>query len=535
MRVLVLMLALGLAIEAHQYYPRHYFITADCYSKNANTKIARLDSGEFSMEVTVPEHLERPSTDVFSHNVRSSKVNQLLMFPPLFAWQMRLELAAETIDKWGSRCCSKTANITLDISLGQSTWLASDPNIFEPILKCKKWGVSCIWPSELRQCYIRKMMQGSTFDRNMTRVEKRQSTESFFALDRSKMSRATRASKTSPSKLAPRSAIDADGNDRTPLDVAEVPDTAMHGVDGSEDAPALPAAQIHTDLDHDPIVKSLPVYLVPNLASKLALLQYPHKPARVGGKPAHKQPLLPPCYRELTDVPKTYARYKPRSGQLELSIPLEGKNGQKYERFDREKAEKYAKGEENSKDRFMAAQAADEPDQHLLQRTSMKGDINPDQTQYFVAAITNDEIHLTPLCSTLQMRVNPAYIEPHDDDRTRRGKKRADTDGESSEEDDLTSRPKANGKERAQEQPRAVQMSVVADENAAPTGPRGFVAPTRSNPSLFAPLRAAEAEDWEELAYYDQMHDETDNVYKQLWATNAVELVSDSRTLQHLF
>lgn len=112
-------------------------------------------------------------------------------------------------------------------------------------------------------------------------------------------------------------------------------DVSMQGEDEQPPYGSYVDSESDSDPD-DPIVKTLPVFLTPNLSRSLALLQYPQRHS------VHhtKHPLLPPSLRPDDNRPDTRtpaervsARYKPRVGQLELSVPLEVAEGRLRHRY----------------------------------------------------------------------------------------------------------------------------------------------------------------------------------------------------------
>lgn len=156
----------------------------------------------------------------------------------------------------------------------------------------------------------------------------------------------------------------------------------------------------------DPIVRTLPVFLTPNLSKSLALLQYPQRHS------VHhtKHPLLPPSLRPHDSRPDTRtpaervsARYKPRVGQLELSVPLEVAEGRLRHRYNEERAYELGKGQQDSDlgeggSKGKAPQANghgrnrspvgyEEGASRPLQRMTIAGETVPDQTWYTCAVL----------------------------------------------------------------------------------------------------------------------------------------------------
>lgn len=172
----------------------------------------------------------------------------------------------------------------------------------------------------------------------------------------------------------------------------------------------------------DPIVRTLPVFLTPALASSLALLQYPHRP------PAFHthHPLLPPSLRPENNSnneewessaerrgARVTARYKPKVGQLELSVPLEVREGLKEQRFNEERAKLLGRG---IQDTDLGLEGSGRPKQSNnsgagasgsgqgggmlayeegndtpLERMTLQGETVPDQTWYTCAVLRDSE------------------------------------------------------------------------------------------------------------------------------------------------
>lgn len=162
----------------------------------------------------------------------------------------------------------------------------------------------------------------------------------------------------------------------------------------------------------DPIVSSLPVFLTPALTDTLALLQYPHRP------PAHHtpHPLLPPSLRPQLDADhgrrQILARYKPRVGHLELSVPLEVQHGQAQKRYNERRARELGRGVQSSdlgesdgqsgrtangagasssNKRRDTMLAYEEGNDTPLQRMTLSGESLPDQTWYAAAVVKDSE------------------------------------------------------------------------------------------------------------------------------------------------
>ena len=169
----------------------------------------------------------------------------------------------------------------------------------------------------------------------------------------------------------------------------------------------------------DPIVSSLPVFLTPALSKHLALLQYPQRP------PAFhtSYPLLPPSLRpaDSRDVDhsrrpareRISARYKPKVGQLELSIPMEVREGKQKQRFNVDRSETLGRGQtdqdlgengtpkpppgpggKNKKEVEEYMKGSEKP----LERMTLAGEAIPDQTWYACALLRDSEYSKQIFC-----------------------------------------------------------------------------------------------------------------------------------------
>jgi hypothetical protein len=186
-------------------------------------------------------------------------------------------------------------------------------------------------------------------------------------------------------------------------------DVKMEGMDGTSTHENIYIDSEDEDSDpDDPVIKMLPVFLTPALAETLALIQYPHRP------PAHHtaHPLLPPSLRP-TDLDsdtrpageKISARYKPRVGQLELSVPLEVRAGLEEHRFNMARAKEFGRGvsktdlgptgtgssvpggntQSNNSNGYETGSG------EMLKRMTLSGETMPDQTWYACAVLKDSE------------------------------------------------------------------------------------------------------------------------------------------------
>ena len=332
----------------------------------------------------------------------------------------------------------------------------------------------------------------------------------------------------------------------------------------------LDEADSEPDSDpEDPIIRILPVFLTPALTDSLALLQYPHRPPAL-----HTQhPLLPPSLRPSDDERdtrpqshKVTARYKPKVGQLELSVPLEISTGGEKSRYNVNRASDLGRGIQetdlgengsgkssravNGRGKNDSLLAYEEGNDTPLERISLAGETIPDQTWYACATVKDskhcsalhlyvsylrsnaDEVHLTPLTRTMQLRANLSYLDrinALDRQNTKRERRVAegaiesddgvsDSDGGFGEDGtEPVAKTAADAAAKKAKRIAAEKKKAASDVKISLSsfrGPqtedsgRGFNATGdmktgRAAASLFGPLKAAEQEQWIDLPYYD--------------------------------
>ena len=340
-------------------------------------------------------------------------------------------------------------------------------------------------------------------------------------------------------------------------------------LDAGEDASMQAADAISDDSEpdsdpDDPVVRSLPVYLTPALASSLALLQYPHRPPGVH----HSHPLLPPSLRPddaleaedtRTAAERITARYKRDVGHLELSVPLEVQVGKQENRFNDERAKLLGRGQqetdlgENGSGKKSSARSKpsryEEGSSKTLHRVTLGGESMPDQTWYACAVVKDseqahlrsgqpitdhyltDEVHLTPLTRTIQMRPNLTYLDRIGDlDRRNKRREAGGADGGNSEEENRTAssgdddepattavqiaerkrkREASDAKKQANGDVKLIHATMKTEEGAGDGGTGGKGGRSgdfktgRAAASLFGPMKAAEQETWVDLKFHD--------------------------------
>lgn len=337
--------------------------------------------------------------------------------------------------------------------------------------------------------------------------------------------------------------------------------------------------QIYVDSDDDsdsddPVIKTLPVFLTPALAESLALIQYPHRPPA----PHTVHPLLPPSLRpedpEHDERPagwKVSARYKPKVGQLELSVPLEVQAGMEEHRFNMERARALGRGVSkndlgplgsgtnvsasttHANNNMMDDRGFSRGNEEPLKRMTLVGETLPDQTWYACAVLKDsrspavlswllhipnqwliaDEVHLTPLTRTMQMRASLNYLDEIDHlERSNARKERANNRIDGSDDENMSpgqggdsdldesaksasaiaarkqKRAAAADKKAKADDMKAINVSVAEGSLAAASSGTGSGGPkdaktARAAASLFGPAKAAQDEAWVDLPFYD--------------------------------
>lgn len=212
------------------------------------------------------------------------------------------------------------------------------------------------------------------------------------------------------------------------------------GSDDSED-------EAETDDEgDDPIVKTYDIYATKRLADHLYLFQYPIRP-----------PNRPYEYPEQP----VEARMKPRSGHIEIEIPIP-----ETDYYDQQRATRWT----------------DEP----LKRQTIGGTITKGRN-YLIGVMRGDELHVTPLKGIAQLRPTFKYIDTRDS------------------EDKEVKRSDAAA-ERAPRAARAVQVSAKSSD----------AVPDLSTTAL---IRAAEEENWTRLQWRDSDNTESRSVFNHMLTT----------------
>ncbi|KAF8476958.1 Sin-like protein conserved region-domain-containing protein [Kalaharituber pfeilii] len=277
------------------------------------------------------------------------------------------------------------------------------------------------------------------------------------------------------------------------------------------------AGSTTTGDDDDPVVRTYDVHLTTTLSPYLYLFQYP-----VRGK--H----LP--FSKLTGSCPVAARIKPESGLLEVDVPIntyknydQDKGRMWGEALQKAKLEREARisgaagpagsgragagaGVGGAKRRRVGAQEDEGEDEddimhvsfqealakgRVLSKQTLGAKIQPDSTNYMIGVFRNNQLHLTPLHSTIQLRPQFNHIDTAAElERNLTRSLRLD--------------PAAAGPPTA----RALHATVKAsDESAA----------AADHSSVMKTLRREEGEEWKTLSWVDQDDAEAWEVFEGMF------------------
>ncbi|KAI5795534.1 Sin-like protein conserved region-domain-containing protein [Geopyxis carbonaria] len=279
-------------------------------------------------------------------------------------------------------------------------------------------------------------------------------------------------------------------------------DSVASRVEISDDSDHSEDEDAGYESENDPVVRSYDVYMTSELAQYLYLFQYP---VRSGSKP----------YTKINNSCPVGARFKPKSGLVELDVPVNVAVN-----FDEEKGRVWgevlrkakaanegglagkANFQRGGKRRKMKDDDEEEEEEdsmyqdfgeavkkgRILNKQTLGSKIHPDETKYMVGVFKNDQLHLTPIISTLQLR--PQFLHVDAQGAQDRAANKALRDADQPE------RPS---------EARAVHMSV---KNTAD--------PAAQMSSTMKALRMAEGEEWKHIHWVDQDNDEAWDQYELL-------------------
>ncbi|TPX59967.1 hypothetical protein SpCBS45565_g07619 [Spizellomyces sp. 'palustris'] len=171
------------------------------------------------------------------------------------------------------------------------------------------------------------------------------------------------------------------------FDPQQLADYEEDGMDLDNEADA--EGEDEEDEEEDEIVKEVDVYFSQALADSLYLFQYPTRPH---------------AFDEETR-PST-GRIKPKTKRFELEIPLQTRSAF----YNRERGEELGQGTDNAPIRGVFDYDDGTPAK-LLDKQTLSSSILPSHANYMIGLIRNDELHLTPIATSLQLRPSLFYID----------------------------------------------------------------------------------------------------------------------------
>ncbi|KAI9487047.1 MAG: DNA-directed RNA polymerase III subunit Rpc5 [Benjaminiella poitrasii] len=243
--------------------------------------------------------------------------------------------------------------------------------------------------------------------------------------------------------------------------------------------------------EEDEVLAEYPIYLTTELSKYLYLFQYP--------------------MRSIPFTPRTgpnAARLKPRAKMVELDLPLDTRSPN----YSTERGEDFAMGlndktiktaydrrmEEHEEEMMgRGSNKLKKKEEELLDRMTLTSTEIPSQTKYVVGVIRDDELHITPINTTVQLRPGFKYIDKIDEKWKAANKRIQDV--EKQEEKKQNAEPGTA---------QAVQVSV---KNAEREGN------VRKNLYSMS-VRNADEEEWQPIVYYDENSLQAETVSEKLYA-----------------
>ncbi|KAJ3415682.1 DNA-directed RNA polymerase III subunit RPC5 [Chytridiales sp. JEL 0842] len=153
------------------------------------------------------------------------------------------------------------------------------------------------------------------------------------------------------------------------------------------------------DADDDPVIREIPIYFSQQLANNLFVFQYPTRKL-------HQEPLPTPVA----------ARMKPLAQRFELDIPLNIHD----EHYSADKGETLGVGMDNEailtaydvrRGTNGAPSRNHDGRPKMLDKQTYQSTLVPMPGNYYVGAMRDDEIHLTPLTGFVQLRPTLKYLD----------------------------------------------------------------------------------------------------------------------------
>ncbi|KAK9457101.1 Sin-like protein conserved region-domain-containing protein [Dipodascopsis uninucleata] len=210
-----------------------------------------------------------------------------------------------------------------------------------------------------------------------------------------------------------------------------------------------------SDDTDDPVVKEFPIFITSQLASKIHIFQYPVRPSTLPYANTNGEGILD-------------FRLKPDSGLVEVDVPI---NTTRF--YDKEKSEKW----------------------ELVDRQTLNG-ILSESSGYMIGIFKDNELHLTPIAGTCQLRPGLAHV-----------------DKDSKTEKDIAKSIKQDPTKA--KEVRAVQMSAKSTDDLSP----------RYSGAISA-RRRAEDERFTEMGWFDKDTEQAWELADQLLCSNKQLLLS---------
>ena len=161
--------------------------------------------------------------------------------------------------------------------------------------------------------------------------------------------------------------------------------------------------------EDDPVVEEFDVFLSKQLAENLFLLQYPVRPSQM----------------TYDDADVTNVKFKPRQQTLmyEVGIDVTSNN------YNKSKGEQIAINVDGSDPGANATYQSEKMDKQVL--TSLPSGAKPNR--YAVGYFSNNQLHVTPLKSVLQMRPSFSYLDQADTRKTQSADVKTDDEEETAQ------------------------------------------------------------------------------------------------------
>ncbi|KAI8366938.1 DNA-directed RNA polymerase III subunit Rpc5 [Choanephora cucurbitarum] len=251
------------------------------------------------------------------------------------------------------------------------------------------------------------------------------------------------------------------------------------------------------EIEDDEVLAEYPIYLTNELSKYLYMFQFPMRSIPFNGR----------------NGPNA-ARIKPRARMVELDLPLDTRSPN----YSTERGEDFAMGlndkviktaydrrmEEHEEELMGHSynRAQKKKEEELLDKMTLTSTEVPSQTKYVVGVIRNNELHMTPMTTTVQMRPGFKYIDKIDEKWKAANKRIQDV--EKQEE------------KKKNTDPNTAQALQVSVKNAESHG-------MRKNLYSMA-VRNAEEEEWQAIVYYDENSLQAETVSEKLYALTRDEL-----------